>query len=104
MIDFFLSNNLELGFDGGSDFPRHLLQVGRVCELVGSGLLGNIEPVEEQIEPDHYKCLKERYYKSLDEKFVNNPSIKLSLISNNSLVNQSQIFLPYLLLTPPICN
>jgi hypothetical protein len=69
MIDFFLSNNLELGLDRCSDFPRHLLQVGRVCELVGSGKLGNIEPVEEQIEPDHYKSLKVRYYKSLDNEF-----------------------------------
>jgi hypothetical protein len=36
---------------------------------VGSGKLGNIEPVEEQIEPDHYKSLKVRYYKSLDNEF-----------------------------------
>lgn len=106
MIDFFLANNLELGLDGGSDLPRHLLQVGRVCELIGRGLLGNIEPVEEQIEPDHYKCLKVRYYKSLHNKFVNNPSIKLPLINNSNLTlaNQSQIILPYLLLASPICN
>ncbi len=72
VIDFLLPDDLELGLDGRSDLPRHLLKIGRVCELVGSRLLGDVEPVEEQIEPDHYKlCLKARYYKSLYDEFLN---------------------------------